>query len=149
MLKISAHSNTIYCLYHAVINLNLTAVTSLLTKGINPNISIRNGLSLLHIAAYYGNTAIAELLIEAGAALDATNSGGLTPLYYAALYNRLETSALLLAHYAAAAAHADTAQLLRNHLAPADLADAVTHAIEAPALARRRDVCIAWLMVCE
>lgn len=118
----------------------------LLRRGASVHARSNNGDTPLHIAAYHGRTAIAELLIEAGAAPDATNNDGWTPLFFAA-DSYLETSALLLAHYPAAAAHADTALRLRNNFAPADVAAAVTHAAQAPAIARRRDVCIAWLMV--
>jgi len=38
-------------------------------------------LTLLHMAAYYGNDKVAKVLIEKGADVNAKNAGGLTPLF--------------------------------------------------------------------
>ena len=121
----------------------------LLRRGASVHARDNTGDTPLHYAADSGRTAKAELLIEAGAALDATNSHGHTPLYRAAFYSHIDMSALLLARYPAAAAHAATAELLRTRFAPADLAAAVESAVKAPALARRLDVCMAWLIMRE
>lgn len=50
----------------------------------------------LHCAARYGKTAVAELLIDAGAKIDARNSNGVTPLHKAAFWGYLELCDLLL-----------------------------------------------------
>ncbi|NDH08918.1 MAG: hypothetical protein EBY16_04770, partial [Gammaproteobacteria bacterium] len=83
ILEIKTNSNTIYCLYLAVSDLNLAAVTSLLTTGINPNTSIRNDLKVLHIAAYYGHHQIVEQLLTWGAESHSQNKNGHTALHVA------------------------------------------------------------------
>ena len=55
-----------------------------------------DGCTALHIAARYGHVAIAELLIEAAADLDAVTKTGETPLMTAARHDKPAIAALLL-----------------------------------------------------
>ena len=50
-----------------------------LTNGANPNISDSEGHTPLHIAAFEGNTSIAERLLKNGAEIK-TNNSGKTPI---------------------------------------------------------------------
>ena len=52
----------------------------------------------LYIAAQRNNTAVAKLLIERGAIVDAMLDDGATPLCVAAVHNSTETAELLLVH---------------------------------------------------
>jgi RNA polymerase sigma factor (sigma-70 family) len=63
---------------------------------------VRWGLTALHLAARAGDVAIAQLLLEHGANLEASNRGpdapqGATPLYLAVANGRLEMTRMLLA----------------------------------------------------
>jgi ankyrin repeat protein len=63
---------------------DVAAVRSLLKSGADPNAAQGDGLTALHVAAGEGNLQIVELLIEAGATVDArTNIGAYTPLHLA------------------------------------------------------------------
>lgn len=54
--------------------------------------------TVLHEAAAYGHTAIAELLIEEGANIDTQNKCGSTPLFLAVCFGNKETAKLLKQH---------------------------------------------------
>ncbi len=56
------------------------------------------GSTPLHIAATFGKTDVAILLIEAGADLSATSADGSTPLHTAAFFGRTEIVKALLAN---------------------------------------------------
>jgi ankyrin repeat protein len=143
-------------LHIAAFNAYVAPLALLLRRGASVNARDDNGDTPLHFAAINGRTtlaelegaeenlvraiklegaAVAELLIDAGAALDATNSDGQTPLYYAASFSHLETSALLIAYNPEnAPLDAATLEALRTNFDPAALRSAVTLA-----LAARRD----------
>uniref|UniRef100_A0A061R5X4 Arf-GAP with coiled-coil, ANK repeat and PH domain-containing protein n=1 Tax=Tetraselmis sp. GSL018 TaxID=582737 RepID=A0A061R5X4_9CHLO len=53
-------------------------------------------LSLLHLAAKVGATANVELLLQRGAAIDAPDMYGRTPLHYAILFQQAEAAKLLI-----------------------------------------------------
>lgn len=133
-------------LHDAVAFTSPKIVTLLLRQGASVNAPNTAGDTPLHLAAMFNETsAIAESLIKAGAVLDVKNEDEQTPLYCAADESHLDTTALLLAYNPAAAADPATAKLLRDNFDSADLAMALEDALKAPALARRRDIIIAWL----
>lgn len=134
-------------LHDAVAFTSPKMVTLLLRRGASVNAPNTAGDTPLHLAAMFNETsAIAESLIEAGAALDVKNEDEQTPLYCAADENHLETTALLLAYNPSAAADPATAKLLRDNFDPAVLKDAVERALQTPALARRSAAIRAWRM---
>ena len=57
-----------------------TAVRRLIQQGVDVNRPLADGATALHWAAHSDNVAIADLLIGAGATMDATDDGGITPL---------------------------------------------------------------------
>ena len=63
-------------------------------------IHIPECLSSLHIAAIKGQTQIAELLVQHGAAVDMCDHGGCTPLYWACISGHTASVKLLLQHHA-------------------------------------------------
>jgi ankyrin repeat protein len=80
------------------------AVKAALAAGANPDVTwmqARNsgkyGNSALHLSAERGFTGVADLLIAAGADVEARNSGGATPLHCAAALGRDEMCVRLLA----------------------------------------------------
>jgi ankyrin repeat protein len=86
--------------------------------------AVRWGVTPLHLAAAAGDAAMAELLIEHGADLEADNRGpsaprGGTPLYVAAAWGRVEVVELLLARgaavYGAAGANPLRAAIVHDH----------------------------------
>jgi hypothetical protein len=88
------------------------------------------GISPLHVAATEGHKDVVELLVRAGADVDAANQWGVTPLYLAAAGGFKEIAALLIAQganvnvkeqrgetplqVATRKGHAETASLLRG-----------------------------------
>ena len=60
-------------------------VRSLLDDGVSPRTAEIDGTTALHWAAHRDHAAIAALLLEAGAAVDATNRYGVTPLALASV----------------------------------------------------------------
>ena len=71
-----------------------------MVEGLDPakvnEIINEHGDTLLHMAAWEGDTAITSLLIEKGAYVDCKNSEGNTPLHNAVLQNQLDTIELLI-----------------------------------------------------
>ena len=72
----------------------------LLYDDIDINIHIPKRLSSLHIAAIKGQTQIAELLVQHGAAVDMCDPGGRTPLHWACIFGHTASVKLLLQHHA-------------------------------------------------
>jgi len=68
------------------------------------------GLSALHQAAFHGHTAIAGLLIAAGADVNITSRRGETPLHSTVYWERREIAALLIANGAAMNAKLENGQ---------------------------------------
>ena len=63
---------------------DIAAVKLLLNEGADPNVAQGDGLSALHLAAQEGNLEIAEILLDAGANIEAeTRIGAYTPLHLA------------------------------------------------------------------
>ena len=63
---------------------DVAAVRSLLNEGADPNAAQGDGLSALHLAAQQGNLEVAEILLGAGANIEAeTRIGAYTPLHVA------------------------------------------------------------------
>ena len=68
------------------------------------------GLTALHRAAFHGRVAVAALLIEAGADVNAASRGGETPLHSTVYWEHREIAELLLANGAALDARLDNGQ---------------------------------------
>ena len=127
-------ANPMTPLHWAALYASAASVALLLRRGASVHARTIDGDTALHFAAISGRTANAELLIEAGAALGAQMRGR-TPLYFAAYYSHLDTSALLIAYNPEnAPLDAATLEALRTNFDPAALSSAV-----ALALAARRD----------
>lgn len=83
---------------------NLARVSALLADGASVNAKTKSGLTALSVATIRGETAIARLLIERGASLDARDKSGTqaTPgnaaIHWAAIYGRTEILKTLLEH---------------------------------------------------
>ncbi|MCW5933681.1 MAG: ankyrin repeat domain-containing protein [Fimbriimonadia bacterium] len=83
---------------------NLARVSALLADGASVNAKTKSGLTALSVATIRGETAIAKLLIERGASLDARDKSGTqaTPgnaaIHWAAIYGRTEILKTLLEH---------------------------------------------------
>lgn len=73
-------------LFNAVLAGDVVKATALLKSGADCNASNDEGASLLMLAAGAGHFAMVEMLIEAGAKVDATDARGWTPLMKA-LFN--------------------------------------------------------------
>jgi ankyrin repeat protein len=61
----------------------VTAVGQLLQEGTPPNGAASGGWTALHRAAYGGHRQIAQVLLDAGADLNAKDKQGFTPLHWA------------------------------------------------------------------
>jgi len=88
-------------LYRAVRSGSIKEVKKLLRDGADPDIADAHGLTPLHQAAYWGEYEIIDLLLKAGANVNAENNGkGWTPLHSAAvsggMRSRKEVIELLL-----------------------------------------------------
>ena len=71
-------------------------VTQLLALGLSPDAANGIGQTSLHVAAIWGNLAVARVLLDAGASVNAVNQFGATPLHFAAQNKRVEMAKLLL-----------------------------------------------------
>lgn len=69
----------------AIRGLNAAAVDSLLNAGSNPNIASKKGVTPISAAAHKGDTYIIQLLLDAGAHVNAVNTSGSTALIQVAL----------------------------------------------------------------
>lgn len=74
-------------LHYVVERRDTTWVRFLVSKGANPNVADRNGVTPLQLAANLGWTDGVEALVGAGASVDVTNVAGETPLI-AAVHRR-------------------------------------------------------------
>lgn len=74
-------------LHYVVERRDATWVRFLVSKGANPNITDKNGVTPLQLAANLGWTDGVEALVGAGASIDISNSAGETPLI-AAVHRR-------------------------------------------------------------
>ncbi|MYH51530.1 MAG: ankyrin repeat domain-containing protein, partial [Gemmatimonadetes bacterium] len=116
---------------------DIEAVRALLLDGADVNEAHGDGMTGLHWAALNGNAAIARLLIDAGATLEAvTRLGAHTPLHVAAKEGRGEVVAILVEagadpaaatetgatplHFAAASGDVRAVTVLLHHGAAAD-----------------------------
>ena len=114
---------------------NATVTKSLLDAGASAQISERSGVTLLHWAVITNRPAAIPLLVAAGAAIDAKDDFGFTPLMYAATIDVGDTrlvSALL---------QAGANRQLRNAdgRTPRQQATASGHRALAEALSRRKE----------
>ncbi|CAD7700161.1 unnamed protein product [Ostreobium quekettii] len=105
------------------------------------NIQSSCGYTPLHRAAQGGHTAVVELILDAGASVDAVDQSGCTPLHWAVQYGHTATAELLLSrdasvdaadqfgytplHRAAQYEHSASAELLLDRDAPVDAMDQV------------------------
>jgi ankyrin repeat protein len=76
----------------------IAEIRHLLNDGLNPNFANRFGWTLLMLSALEGNTSLGELLIAAGATVDATNKFGQTALWHAISKGHVGFAKLLLDH---------------------------------------------------
>ena len=67
----------------------------LLEAGHDPDIGDRDGFVPLHLAAQQGNVEVVEVLLAAGATVDAVNKYGNTPLFVAVFNSRGRVRSLI------------------------------------------------------
>ena len=97
---------------------DVAAVRALLADGADPNVAQGDGLTALHLAAQGGNLEIAEVLLGAGAMVEAqTRIGGYTPLHLASGGGHASVVGALLEAGANAGAVATTTGVTPLHLA--------------------------------
>ena len=75
---------------------DVQTVTRLLAQGLSPDLANGIGQTSLHVAAIWGNVAVARVLLDAGASVNVANQFGATPLHFAAQNKRVEMAKLLL-----------------------------------------------------
>ena len=75
---------------------DVATVTRLLAQGLSPDLANGIGQTSLHVAAIWGNVAVARVLLDAGASINVANQFGATPLHFAAQNKRVEMAKLLL-----------------------------------------------------
>jgi len=75
---------------------DVETVTQLLALGLSPDSVNGIGQTSLHVAAIWGNLAVARVLLDAGASVNVVNQFGATPLHFAAQNKRVEMAKLLL-----------------------------------------------------
>lgn len=92
-------------LYQNVKAGKLVAIEEYLNQGGDPNLTNRNGWSLLMSAAFKGNSRILSLLLEQNVKLESTNCAGETALTLAAGAGHVKCVKLLLAHGASVNVH--------------------------------------------
>lgn len=109
------------------------AAAALLNKGAEVNVPSTNAMknTPLHAGVAGRNPAIVKLLLDCGAAVNATQAGGWTPLHSAAQGGLAEIAELLLA------AGADRSVRAANQQTPADLALTSGHAAVVEILERQ------------
>ena len=122
---------------------DVEAVRSLLAEGADANTAQGDGMTALHWAAEHGHAAVADLLLAAGAAVEAqTRLGSYTPLHLASRSGHASIASALLD--AGADAHAATtgSGVTPLHLAAAavDGADAVAALLRSGAVVDAREV---------
>ncbi|CAM9256511.1 unnamed protein product [Scytosiphon promiscuus] len=107
---------------------NAPAAAALLEYGARANLTIGDDLTPLHEAVGAGSTAVAEMLVRAGANVNATNkSAGMTPLHLA-VANDQHAAARLLVHSGANVCLPDSRGLTCLRLT-VEMADAPTVAL--------------------
>ncbi|WP_080794501.1 ankyrin repeat domain-containing protein [Corynebacterium pacaense] len=84
---------------------NLLFVARLLDMGADSAITDPTGLTALHYAAIEGDDGIIEILIDAGANLDAPDDRDRTPLWYACAHNLPDSAAVEILLRAGADCH--------------------------------------------
>jgi ankyrin repeat protein len=79
-------TNGVAALHNAVTNDDFMMAKLLLNRGADVNITTDNlGNTALHIAAVHGSLRLIKLLVSRGAKIDAVNSEGCTPLFWASI----------------------------------------------------------------
>src|SRR5688572_26485697 len=73
----------------AVMRGNTTSLRALISKKADVNAPQVDGATALHWAVHRGDVEAADLLLRAGARVDATNRNGVTPLAMASLYGNV------------------------------------------------------------
>jgi ankyrin repeat protein len=102
----------------AVMRGDTAQVRTLIRAGIDVNAAQADGMSALHWAARRGDAYSAQVLLFAGARVDAvTRNGNYTPLHLAAREGRAEVVKLLLSHGANALAETSTGGATPLHFA--------------------------------
>ena len=86
-----------YITYRASMAGSDTVVRELLQCG-GRDVAAKNedGHSALHLAAFYGNLEVIELLIQFGANINEANSSGYTPLHVSCQSNKVQIIQILL-----------------------------------------------------
>lgn len=87
-------------LIEAIQGNNLSEVKHCIKKGANPNKEHQGDMRPLQWATYYGNSEIADVLLDAGANPDSLSDSGGTALHYAAFLGHTNVAKVLLAHNA-------------------------------------------------
>lgn len=93
----AANNNGRNGIHHAVANNQLSEVKKYVDNG---DIELRDsyGFTPLILASYWGHPAIVKYLCEKGAKVDKKDNSGSTALMYAAYYNFIEVTRILLDH---------------------------------------------------
>jgi len=105
MLRSSIGDVTFETAHKAIKRGDIEALQSALANGLDPNLSNKNGWTLLTLAAIKGNTKIGQLLIDAGADLNKRTNGRDTALSLASLSGCRGFVELLLARGASLDCH--------------------------------------------
>lgn len=85
-------------LFDAVKSNDGEKIERLIADGANPMESPYSGVTALHVASLYNATESAHALISAGAYIDARDSDGQTPLFYAVKRNNTDMTKLLISN---------------------------------------------------
>jgi ankyrin repeat protein len=83
-------------LLSAIINTRTEVVRLLIRHKANVNAHVRNGISVMHYAAGFGNETCIHLLAATGAEVDGPDIFDRTPLAYAILWDHLKIAEVLL-----------------------------------------------------
>ena len=128
-------------IFEAIRRNDVARVRELIDDGCDPNTRNELRFSPLHLAAAYGATEVAEVLLTAGAVPNAKGPNDDTPLHCAARENKAEMIAFLIDHGADANAR-DSSGRTALHLAVAEIVchDATEALLEKGALANATDV---------
>jgi ankyrin repeat protein len=116
-------------------------VRALLARGADVNVPQGDGMSALHWAAFHGGAELADLLIRAGARLEAvTRNGSYTPLHLASRGGHAAALRRLLSAGSNVNAGTSTGQVTALHFAAgAGSADAVTALLDRGAAVNARE----------
>lgn len=109
-----------YDLYAALSGGDLSYISKLVHAGVPSNFTLKDfgNQSLLHVAAGRGFTEICRFLLASGAEVDARDSAGNTPLFYAVKQNHLHLFSLLKGYGADFNATSNYGKSIEDYIAP-------------------------------